>query len=140
MGTLSEGPSQGYVGPERRRHRVYVTRNSEYHCRGNVCVAVRDRTSQKFVTRHHAIGRKVTSSIRFIEGGGIASISTVDEASVGEQLCFAPQHERDSLFPNGFQEEPILTSAVRAIERPAKRVVWTYPPLHVVRPARTYSP
>ena len=29
---------------DRRRHVVYLTRNSEYHCRLNECVAVRSRS------------------------------------------------------------------------------------------------
>ena len=32
----------GYQGPDRRIHRVFVTRNTEYHVRAGVCVAVRD--------------------------------------------------------------------------------------------------
>ncbi|MFO0673294.1 MAG: hypothetical protein U0235_27385 [Polyangiaceae bacterium] len=28
-------------GPDRRRHRVYVTKNTEYHFRDGFCVAVR---------------------------------------------------------------------------------------------------
>ena len=40
-----ESPSTNpdYRGTERRRHRVYMTRNTEYHFRDGVCVAVRDR-------------------------------------------------------------------------------------------------
>src|SRR5690349_2628311 len=32
-----------YSGPERRRRVTYMTRNTEYHLEGGVCVAVRDR-------------------------------------------------------------------------------------------------
>ena len=38
-----ETPEPGYRGPERRRHRVFVTRNTEYHFRDGFCIAVRDR-------------------------------------------------------------------------------------------------
>ena len=38
---------------ERRIHKVYVTRNTEYHVRRNVCIAVLDRKSgRRFRTGH----------------------------------------------------------------------------------------
>ena len=46
----------GYLGPERRRHRAYVTRNTEYHFRDDVCVAVRDVKSRKWLVSHLAVG------------------------------------------------------------------------------------
>ena len=42
-------PLNPYPGQERRReHRVYVTRNTEYHFRAQTCVAVRDRKTGRF--------------------------------------------------------------------------------------------
>ncbi len=38
-----------YAGPDRRRHRVYVTKNTEYHFRDGFCVAVRDRRTGDFL-------------------------------------------------------------------------------------------
>ncbi len=35
-------PGMGCVGSERRIHRVFVTKNTEYHVRWQTCVAVRD--------------------------------------------------------------------------------------------------
>ena len=32
-----------YEGSDRRVHQVFVTRNTEYHVRAELCVAVRDR-------------------------------------------------------------------------------------------------
>jgi hypothetical protein len=40
----------GYLGKERRIHRIFVTRNSEYHVRRNVCVGVRDRRSGEWLS------------------------------------------------------------------------------------------
>ena len=37
---------ESFSGPDRRRHRVYVTKNTEYHFRDGFCVAVRDRRRQ----------------------------------------------------------------------------------------------
>ena len=44
----------GYLGKERRIHRIFVTRNSEYHVRRNVCVGVRDRRSGEWLAGHMA--------------------------------------------------------------------------------------
>ncbi len=38
-----------YEGPDRRVHRVIVTRNTEYHFRDGFCVAVRDRRTGDFL-------------------------------------------------------------------------------------------
>lgn len=107
-----------YQGPDRRRHRVFVTKNSEYHCRDGICVAVRDVTTGHFRDGHQALGKKISSSIRFSEGGGIAAISKPGETHVGEQLCFSSDHR-------GLDHE-IITSAVRSIERPPKEIVSKY--------------
>jgi len=31
-----------FAGRDRRRHRIYVTKNTEYHFRDGFCIAVRD--------------------------------------------------------------------------------------------------
>jgi hypothetical protein len=110
-------PRGVYSGPERRRHRVYLTRNSEYHCRDDLCVAVRDVASGDFLEGHPAIGRRMTGSIRFTEDGGIASFSTKDEEP----------HPGESLFfSDGAMERELRTSALRDIQRPPKAVVARY--------------
>jgi hypothetical protein len=111
-----------YKGPDRRRHRVFVTRNSEYHCRDGICVAVRNVTTGSFEPEHHALGKRVTSSIRFSKDGGIAAISTPDHTEIGEQLCFASATGRNLRDLN----HEIITSAVEAIERPPKEIVAKY--------------
>lgn len=111
--------SQVYRGPERRRHRVFVTHNSEYHCRDTVCVAVRDLRTRKFVQEHMAIGKRVSSGIRFTEHGGIESISAPGNPHVGEQICFTTGKTTHA--------DEVLTSPVRAIIRPPKEVVALYP-------------
>lgn len=40
---------------ERRRHRVFLTRNTEYHLRGDECVGVRDRGSGLWLCDHPAL-------------------------------------------------------------------------------------
>ena len=60
-----------YAGPERRRRRVYVTRNTEYHFEVDRCVAVRDRRTGDFLPSHLAIERRLACSMRFYPNGAI---------------------------------------------------------------------
>ena len=117
--TSTESTSHVYEGPERRRHRVFVTHHSEYHCRDGVCVAVRDRRRGVFVQGHSAIGRHITGSVRFNDNGGIAAAHDPIAPQVGEQLCFSS----DELDDPG----NILTSELDDIVRPPKETVDGYP-------------
>jgi len=63
-----------YRGPERRRHRVFVTRNTEYHFRAGFCIAVRDRRTGDFLEGHLALQRRVNGGLRFFPNGGISPI------------------------------------------------------------------
>jgi hypothetical protein len=51
-----------FEGQDRRRHRVYVTRNTEYHFRDGYCVAVRDRRTGDFLHGHLALRRRITAA------------------------------------------------------------------------------
>ena len=55
-----------YQGPERRIHTVFVTRNSEYHTRSGVCLAVRDLRTTAWMAGHEAVGMQILST----ESGG----------------------------------------------------------------------
>ncbi len=46
---------------------VFVTRNTEYHVRGEICVAVRDRERGQYLPTHHAVGGKLSGSVRLGE-------------------------------------------------------------------------
>ena len=48
-----------YAGPDRRIHTAFITRNREYHVRDGLCVAVRDRRSQVWISNHEAIGMEL---------------------------------------------------------------------------------
>jgi hypothetical protein len=109
-----------YSGPERRRHRVYVTNNSEYHCRDGVCIAVRSMETGDFVADHAAIGRRLSAGVRFDPHGGVASLSPPDAPRVGDQLCLsAPEPQRSPM--------DVITSPLRAVVRPPRDVVHEYP-------------
>jgi hypothetical protein len=40
---------------DRRRHRVFFTKHTEYHLRGDECVGVRDRSSGAWMIKHAAL-------------------------------------------------------------------------------------
>lgn len=108
--------------PERRRHRVYVTRNTEYHFRDGFCVAVRDRKTGDFLLGHLALRRRIQGSLRFHKNGAI--VPNAGEPEAGEALFFA-QGERD-----------LVTSPLQAIERPTKELVEAYPELPAPKPKK----
>jgi len=102
-----------YKGPERRRHRVYVTRNTEYHFRDGFCVAVRDRRTGEYLQGHLALQRRVQGGLKFFDNGGIAP--NPGDPCPGESLYFASDG-RD-----------LVTSPLEAVERPELEVVNGYP-------------
>jgi hypothetical protein len=101
------------VSTERRIHKVFVTRNTEYHLRRDVCVAVRDRRSGEWLRGHLALRQRVHGGLRFTRSGGI--LPNLGLPSVGESIFFHADG-RD-----------LLTSPVLDIERPAKKIVTDYP-------------
>jgi hypothetical protein len=106
-----------YSGPERRRRRVYVTQNREYHCKDGVCVAVRDARSREFVPRHLAVGKTMTGAFVLTTGGGIESISLPENAIPGQRAHFSTDAE---------DRNDVVTSSLRSIERPSREVVAEY--------------
>jgi hypothetical protein len=101
-----------YAGLERRIHKVFVTRNSEYHVRQQTCVGVRDRETGEWLKTHFAVERAVIGSIKFFESGAITA--TPGLPSVGESMYFEDLG-RD-----------LVTSSVVAVERPSPEVLAEY--------------
>ena len=101
-----------YAGPERRKNRVFVTKNTEYHFRGEHCVAVRDRRSSKWLPSHLAIGRRLSGGVHFHKNG--AAVPVCDRPSVGEALYFADDGRE------------LITSALCGLERPTREVIANY--------------
>ena len=97
---------------ERRRHRMFVTQNTEYHFRDRQCVAVRDRSAGRWSLNHRALNRKLTGAIRYAEGEAYPSL---DPPQVGDALFFADDGP------------DVITSVLTAIERPTKELVEAYP-------------
>lgn len=100
-----------FRGEDRRRHRVFVTRNTEYHVRDGYIVAARDRKDGRWL-EHAALGMQVRGHV---ERDGL--IPKRGDPEAGQRLYLAR--------PEGSHD--IVTSVVVAIERPAKEIVATYP-------------
>lgn len=47
---------------------VFATQNTEYHLRGALCVAIRDRRSGEWLTEHEALGAEVTCMLARVGG------------------------------------------------------------------------
>jgi hypothetical protein len=107
-----ESPTRTYGGPERRRHKMFVTKNTEYHFKDEVCVAVRDRKSGRWLASHLALKRKLAGSVRF--QGQASPIPLLDAPKVGDALFF------------GLDGRELVTSLLCAIERPERQLVLEY--------------
>ncbi len=101
-----------YVGVERRVHKVFVTRNTEYHIRNRYCVAVRDRKSGQWLQAHMALRSRIAGALRFTSEGGV--LPAKGEPGIG-----------DSLFMQAAGRD-LLTSSVLSVERPQRGTVENY--------------
>lgn len=100
------------IGAERRVHRVFVTRNTEYHVRGEKCVGVRDRESGEWLRAHFALNLDITGSLRFFDSGALRATPGLPQ--IGESLYFEAKG-RD-----------LVTSAVVSVERPRPETLAAY--------------
>lgn len=110
-----------YSGPERRIHKVYVTRNTEYHVREGVCVAVRDRQGGGFHTAHIALSLRLEGAVRVYSNGGV--VPHASDPEPGDAIYFT------YVRPDG-EERQIVTSRLVSVERPPRKVVTSYPAAH----------
>jgi hypothetical protein len=107
-----------YQGKERRRHHIYVTRNTEYHLRDNICVAVRDRRSRTFQRIHMALNLRVEGGVQISPSGSM--VPHIEKPMVGDAIFF------NHVNVDGIERQ-IVTSRVERIDRPSKRDVMLYP-------------
>lgn len=98
-------------GRDRRRHKLFVTQNTEYHVRDKQCVAVRDLWTGEWRDEHPAVGRRLFGAVR----PGVYGLEPLDQPEVDCLLW----------FENG--ENDILTSRLTVVTRPAKRCLRKYP-------------
>lgn len=101
-----------YPGQDRRIHRIFVTRNTEYHVRKDMCIGVRDRRSGEWLRAHLALRSRIAGALRFSPSGGV--LPNAGPPSIGESLCFHAAG-RD-----------LITSTIIAVERPTRDLVSAY--------------
>jgi hypothetical protein len=101
-----------FAGSNRRRHKLFVTQNTEYHVRDRQCVGVRDLWSGHWREDHPAVGRRLFGAVR----PSAAGLEPLGEPEVDAMLW----------FENG--ENDILTSRLTVVTRPAKRCLRRYLP------------
>ncbi len=101
------------VRTERRIHKMFVTRNTEYHFRREICIAVRDRRSGSWLPAHLALRRTLAGRVRFQPNG--VALPNEGEPCVGEALYF------------GGEGRDLVTSLLCAVDRPPKKLVCDYP-------------
>jgi hypothetical protein len=90
-----------YPGPNRRVRTVFMTQKTEFHVCANLCVAVRDRQTGVWISKHEAVGMVLTTKIN-------------GQPIVGTSLMFRSDHTA------------IRTSKVVDIVRPGRSTVATY--------------
>jgi hypothetical protein len=118
MVTAAPAPRTARAVPERRHHIAFQTRNSEYHCRDTVCVAVRDLRSRRFIENHPALGRRLSGAIRFAENGEVSQFVFPGEPPLVGDCLF---------FSEGKLDTEIQTTRVCDVGRPPKDAVAHYP-------------
>ena len=105
-------PETSYAGPERRKNRVFVTKNTEYHFQSERCVAVRDRRSGKWLLSHLAVGRRLAGGVHFEENG--TALPVAHGPALGQALYFADDGRE------------LITSALCSLERPSRDSLGCY--------------
>jgi hypothetical protein len=91
---------------ERRQHVVYITRNSEYHCRSRECVGVRDRTTGVWRRDHPAVRARLIGAFH-------PQTRIRGKPDVGQRLVFS-------------NREIVMTSKVLIAGRPDRSAVFSY--------------
>ena len=102
---------------EKRKNRLFVTRNTEYHVRNSICVGVRNRQTGDWLMHARALGARLI--------GTIASPAMPHHKptvflmpEIGDNLIF--------LSPMGVD---IVTTRLRGVHRPPIQALKYYQPM-----------
>ncbi len=106
-------PHSEYSGPERRRRKVYLTRNTEYHFKDELCIAVRHRDTGQWRMAHVALQRKLSGSVALSEHGEVQPKTL--PPTVGDCLYFLAEGV------------DVITSRLTDVARPLPQTIATYP-------------
>ena len=99
-----------YAGEERRRHKIFITRHTEYHVRSGIVVGVRPRGSRDWLRCHKALAMRVEGHV---EPNALVPHEGVPKP--GQRLFLATD------------DNDVVTSPVVAIVRPPRTIVSEYP-------------
>jgi hypothetical protein len=116
--------AKAYEGNDRRRHRLVVTRNTEYHLRDEVCVAVRDRSTKRWAEGHQAVSLRCEGGVKFHSNG--AMIPSLTDPTPGDAIFF-------SYKTSTGEDRQLVTSKIESVGRTPKRDVLAYATLGVKR-------
>ena len=104
--------AMNFNGAERRRNKMFVTRNTEYFLVDGAGVAVRDRHTGQWLEGHLAIGRELSGGVRILKNGEAIPVESAPQ--VGEALYFS----------EGGRE--LITSVLCSVERPPREIAAHY--------------
>jgi hypothetical protein len=107
---MSDHPKKGFI--ERRHHKMYVTKNTEYHMRDDICVGIRKKKTGLWITNSKALKARLVGAIKSLNE---LILAKGKEPQIGEPLLF--------INPEG---EDIVTTSVYEIKRPPKEAVQYY--------------
>lgn len=99
-----------YAGAERRHHKVFVTKHTEYHVRAGVVVGVRPRGSKDWLKNHSALSMRLEGHV--LTGQVLPQVGA---PKPGQRMYLATP------------DNDVVTSPVVAIVRPPKTTVAEYP-------------
>ena len=116
-----------YEGTERRRHKLVVTKNTEYHLRDDVCVAVRDRSSKRWCEGHLAVSLRCEGGVKFHTNGAV--IPSLTDPIPGDAIYFSYKTATG-------EDRQLVTSRIESVVRTPKRDVLAYSTLGMKRPAK----
>jgi len=119
--------NMSYEGTDRRRHRLIVTRNTEYHLKDDVCVAVRDRATKRWAEGHMAVSLRCEGGVKFHSNG--AMIPSLTEPAPGDAIFF-------SYKTSGGEDRQLVTSKIESVLRTPKRDVLAYSTLGCAKKSR----
>lgn len=101
---------RGFV--ERRRHKVYITKNTEYHLRNDTCVGIKSCRDGSWIRDGKILMAKLVGAVERV-------------AELAEHLVGIPEVGKYLLFVSD-EGEFIVTTKLENIDRPPKEAVSNY--------------
>jgi len=107
---MDDSSRRGFV--ERRRHKVYITQNTEYHLRNDTCVGIKSCRDGSWIRDNKVLMARL-----------VGAVDSVGE--LAEHRCGMPEVGKYLLFLSD-EGELIVTTKLENIDRPFKDAVINY--------------